>query len=152
MMKNSVILVRSFLIVSVITTGSVVVAQAPYGEAQAEKQKPAAKPHTMTGCLEKGTEPSMFRLTNVEGTGPKTAELHAERKLKLDAHVGHKVAITLEAIEDANKSKLENVFRNIDFNSEPNLGQAKDRNRRLESLNRGFRRGQGRANRRSAMR
>ncbi|HED14319.1 MAG TPA: type I restriction-modification system subunit M [Gammaproteobacteria bacterium] len=44
------------------------------------------------------------------------------------------INIALEKIEDANKSKLENVFRNIDFNSEPALGQTKERNRRLKNL------------------
>ena len=33
------------------------------------------------------------------------------------------INIALEAIEDANKAKLEGVFRNIDFNSEANLGR-----------------------------
>ncbi|HNO77601.1 MAG TPA: type I restriction-modification system subunit M [Phycisphaerae bacterium] len=50
------------------------------------------------------------------------------------SNIGELINIALEAIEDANKAKLENVFRNIDFNSEPNLGQAKDRNRRLNHL------------------
>ena len=40
----------------------------------------------------------------------------------------------LDAIEEANKVKLEGVFRNIDFNSEGNLGKTKDRNRRLKIL------------------
>jgi type I restriction enzyme M protein len=40
----------------------------------------------------------------------------------------------LDQIEDANKEKLEKVFRNINFNSESNLGQTKDRNRRLKQL------------------
>ena len=31
-------------------------------------------------------------------------------------------------------SKLERVFRNIDFNSEPALGQTRERNRRLKNL------------------
>ena len=44
------------------------------------------------------------------------------------------INIALEKIEDANKAKLENVFRNIDFNSEPHLGQTRERNRRLVSL------------------
>ena len=42
--------------------------------------------------------------------------------------------MTLEAIEDKNRSKLEGVFRNIDFNSEVSLGRTKDRNRRLKLL------------------
>jgi type I restriction enzyme M protein len=49
-------------------------------------------------------------------------------------NIGELINIALEQIEDANKSKLENVFRNIDFNSEPALGQTKDRNRRLVHL------------------
>ena len=50
------------------------------------------------------------------------------------ANVGEIINIALERIEDANKSKLEGVFRNIDFNSEGALGQTKDRNRRLKNL------------------
>ena len=50
------------------------------------------------------------------------------------ANVGEIINIALEKIEDANKSKLEGVFRNIDFNSEGALGQTKDRNRRLKNL------------------
>ncbi len=49
-------------------------------------------------------------------------------------NIGELINIVLENIEDANKSKLENVFRNIDFNSEPALGQTKERNRRLKNL------------------
>ncbi|REJ92331.1 MAG: type I restriction-modification system subunit M [Planctomycetota bacterium] len=50
------------------------------------------------------------------------------------ANVGELINIALEKIEDANKTKLENVFRNIDFNSEPALGQTRERNRRLKNL------------------
>lgn len=50
------------------------------------------------------------------------------------ANIGELINIALENIEDANKAKLENVFRNIDFNSEPALGQTKERNRRLKHL------------------
>ncbi|ALJ05190.1 type I restriction endonuclease subunit M [Pseudalgibacter alginicilyticus] len=49
-------------------------------------------------------------------------------------NLGELTNIALENIEDANRSKLEKVFRNIDYNSEPNLGQTKDRNRRLKHL------------------
>ncbi len=62
--------------------------------AQADQQKATGKPHTMTGCLEKGADENTFRLTNVEGKGPKTVELHADASKKLSAHVGHKIAIT----------------------------------------------------------
>ena len=53
-------------------------------------------------------------------------------------NLGELINIALENIEDANRSKLEKVFRNIDYNSEPNLGQTKNRNRRLKSLITGF--------------
>ena len=51
-----------------------------------------------------------------------------------EANVGELINIALEAIETENRLKLEGVFRNIDFNSEANLGKTKDRNRRLKTL------------------
>ena len=50
------------------------------------------------------------------------------------ANIGEIINVALEGIEEANKMKLEGVFRNIDFNSEANLGQTRDRNRRLKHL------------------
>jgi type I restriction enzyme M protein len=49
-------------------------------------------------------------------------------------NLGEIINVALEKIEDANKEKLQGVFRNIDFNSESALGQTKDRNSRLKSL------------------
>ncbi|HPY74260.1 MAG TPA: type I restriction-modification system subunit M [Planctomycetota bacterium] len=49
-------------------------------------------------------------------------------------NIGELINMVLSHIEDNNKSKLEGVFRNIDFNSEINLGKTKDRNRRLKQL------------------
>ncbi len=49
-------------------------------------------------------------------------------------NIGEEINKALEAIEDANKEKLEGVFRNIDFNSESNLGRTKQRNARLKNL------------------
>src|SRR5690625_585148 len=51
-----------------------------------------------------------------------------------EANIGELINMALEKLEDANRTKLERVFRNIDFNSEGNLGQTKDRNRRLKNL------------------
>jgi type I restriction enzyme M protein len=51
-----------------------------------------------------------------------------------EPNLGELINIALENLEDANRSKLDRVFRNIDFNSESNLGQTKDRNRRLKNL------------------
>ena len=49
-------------------------------------------------------------------------------------NIGELINVALVNIEEANRSKLEGVFRNIDFNSEANLGQTKERNRRLKHL------------------
>jgi len=49
-------------------------------------------------------------------------------------NIGELINVTLDAIEEANKLKLEGVFRNIDFNSESNLGKTKERNRLLKLL------------------
>ena len=58
-------------------------------------------------------------------------DLYAARD---EANIGERINIALEAIEDANRQKLDGVFRNVDFNSETNLGRVKDRNRRLKNL------------------
>jgi len=50
------------------------------------------------------------------------------------ANIGELINIVFDHIEESNKAKLEGVFRNIDFNSEANLGKTKDRNRRLKQL------------------
>ena len=48
--------------------------------------------------------------------------------------IGERINKALEALEDANKAKLAEVFRNIDFNNKHNLGETKERNRRLKDL------------------
>jgi hypothetical protein len=120
-MKTNIVSTSVIVAVFSITTLGVVAAQSsPQADkqepaAQADQEKPAgqadkeksaaAKPHTMTGCLEKGADATMFRLTNVEGTGPKTVELHADASNKLAAHVGHKMAITGPDIDPATLKK-----------------------------------------------
>lgn len=49
-------------------------------------------------------------------------------------NLGELINIALEKIEMANKTKLTNVFRNIDFNSEARLGNTQQRNRILKNL------------------
>jgi type I restriction enzyme M protein len=49
-------------------------------------------------------------------------------------NLGEEINIALAAIEEANKEKLDGVFRNIDFNSEANLGKTAQRNERLKNL------------------
>jgi type I restriction enzyme M protein len=48
-------------------------------------------------------------------------------------NVGEIIDVALEQIEDENRTKLDGVFRNISFNSD-NLGETRDRNRRLKNL------------------
>src|SRR5688572_11288869 len=60
--------------------------------------KKAGGSKTLTGCLQKGTAPGTYTLTNVTG-GPAATnkEWHlmgAPAALKMDDHVGHKVSIT----------------------------------------------------------
>jgi len=48
--------------------------------------------------------------------------------------IGERIDIALGEIEEANKEKLEGVFREVSFNSENKLGQTRDRNARLKHL------------------
>ncbi len=50
------------------------------------------------------------------------------------ANLGELINIALEQVELANKAKLANVFRNIDFNSESRLGNTKKRNHILKHV------------------
>jgi len=65
---------------------------------------------------------------------PKGAGFYELYERRNEANIGELINEALDAIEEANKAKLEGVFRNIDFNSEVNLGKTKDRNRRLKML------------------
>ena len=65
---------------------------------------------------------------------PKGGSFYDLYDARNEPNIGEHINIALDAIEEANKAKLEGVFRNIDFNSEANLGRTKDRNRRLKHL------------------
>jgi type I restriction enzyme M protein len=62
------------------------------------------------------------------------ADFYSLYERRSQPNIGELINIILDAIEEANKAKLEGVFRNIDFNSEANLGKTKDRNNRLKHL------------------
>jgi type I restriction enzyme M protein len=51
-----------------------------------------------------------------------------------EADIGQRINIALEKIEEENKTKLEGVFREVDFNSEGKLGQTRERNTRIKGL------------------
>jgi len=63
--------------------------------------------------------------------GCKFDDLYRQRN---ETNLGDIINKVLEKIEESNKAKLAGVFRNIDFNSESNLGQTRDRNVRLKML------------------
>ncbi len=65
---------------------------------------------------------------------PKNCGFDKLYKKRNEANIGEAINKALEKIEDGNKEKLAGVFRNIDFNSEANLGKTKDRNIRLKNL------------------
>ncbi|MDD4454297.1 MAG: type I restriction-modification system subunit M [Candidatus Methanomethylophilaceae archaeon] len=49
-------------------------------------------------------------------------------------NIGELINIALTKLQDANRGKLDGVFRDIDFNSSRNLGDTKERNVRLKHL------------------
>ncbi|MFO0154365.1 MAG: type I restriction-modification system subunit M [Alphaproteobacteria bacterium] len=65
---------------------------------------------------------------------PEGASFYDLHEARTEANIGELINMALEKIEDQNRAKLEGVFRNIDFNSEANLGRVKDRNRRLKNM------------------
>lgn len=83
-----------------------------------------------------------FKLPSVDIKNAKTneveetflADFYSLHERRTRDNVGELINIALDAIEKANEGKLGGLFRAIDFNSESNLGQTKDRNRRLRTL------------------
>ena len=47
---------------------------------------------------------------------------------RMDPEIGQKINVALSHIEDRNSSKLRNVFRAIDFNSQVDFGEVKEKN------------------------
>lgn len=72
--------------------------------------------------------------TTGEVTDRFLADFYSLYERRSEPNIGELINEVLDSIEEANKAKLEGVFRNIDFNSEANLGKTKDRNRRLKHL------------------
>lgn len=65
---------------------------------------------------------------------PDGASFHDLYPRRNAENLGELVNIALEAIEDANLTKLEGVLTPVDFNSRNNLGETADRNRRVKDL------------------
>ena len=66
----------------------------------AQAQQAAPGEHSMTGCLNTGTEANSYLLTDVEGTGPKTLGV-VSSTANLAPHVGHKIEVTGTAVPAA---------------------------------------------------
>jgi hypothetical protein len=56
-----------------------------------------AQEHTMTGCLQKGSEANTYVVANTAEKGPKMIGI-VESKADLAPHVGHKIDITGTAV------------------------------------------------------
>ncbi len=65
---------------------------------------------------------------------PKGADFYSIYKQRNADNLGEIINQALDAVEEANKAKLEGVFRNIDYNSDDKLGEPKERNTRLRHL------------------
>lgn len=94
------------------------------------------KDHRAAYLLEyKGDEARVARrLSRERFLLPEGADFDSLYTQRNEADIGQRINIALEKIEEANKSKLEGVFREVDFNSEGKLGQTKDRNTRIKGL------------------
>ena len=65
---------------------------------------------------------------------PETAHFDYLYERRTVNNIGELIDTALTEIQDTNKIKLGDVFRNISFNNEVNLGETKERNERLKNL------------------
>ncbi|MGH9755370.1 MAG: type I restriction-modification system subunit M [Blastocatellia bacterium] len=65
---------------------------------------------------------------------PEGSDFETIYRRRREPNIGEIIDAALASIEEANKAKLDGVFRNISFNSETHLGETKERNRRLTRL------------------
>jgi len=70
-------------------------------------------------CVERRLSRERFQLPD----GCDFASVYEQRNV---ADIGERMNMALEKIEEANKAKLEGVFREVDFNSENRLGETKE--------------------------
>jgi hypothetical protein len=90
------------------TVAALALAAIPLAAVGSGQKKTGGGTHSMTGCLQKGEGAKTFKLTNVEGTGPKEVEIVGMAKgVDLSPHVGHKVTITGTAVDAKVAAKAE---------------------------------------------
>src|SRR5215510_10139622 len=74
------------------------------------------------------------RLGRERFIAPEGSDFETVYRRRHEPNIGEIIDAALASIEEANKAKLDGVFRNISFNSETRLGETKERNRRLKRL------------------
>jgi type I restriction enzyme M protein len=74
------------------------------------------------------------RLSRERFIVPEGGDFETVYRRRHETNIGEIIDAALASIEEANKAKLDGVFRNISFNSERRLGETKERNRRLKRL------------------
>jgi len=85
----------------------------------AEGKKADKSEHTVTGCLQKGTEAGEYSITGEDG---KTWGLHST-SVKLDQHLDHKVTVTgslrhetkAEEKEEKKEGQVENAGSKLEY-------------------------------------
>ena len=94
------------------------------------------KDHYETYKMQHGDDEERIRrkLDRERFVMPKGASFYDIYANRTADDLGQLINKALDEVERQNKTKLEGMFRNIDFNSEFNLGRTKDRNRRLKLL------------------
>jgi type I restriction enzyme M protein len=89
---------------------------------------------SLTKQFGNNTEMIQRRLQRERFVVPEGAAFEGLYAARETDNIGERINHALDEIEEANKSKLSGVFRAVDFNSEPILGETKERNRRLKHL------------------
>src|SRR5262245_1376621 len=74
------------------------------------------------------------RLSRERFIVPEGGDFEAAYRRRHEPNIGAIIDAALAALEEANKAKLEGVFRNISFTSARRLAQTKESNRRLRRL------------------
>ncbi len=98
--------------------------------------------HKKTIQSEHGDKPGVVaRMLELEDWRiPEECDFHSLYEARNDDDIGDQINKKLRKIETANSDKFEGIFSNVNFNSDENLGETRDRNSRLRKLLEGFNR------------
>lgn len=97
-----------YVLHTLLATAVAVMFAAAQPQAASKQHHKKGGTHSMTGCLQKGTEANSYVLNNTEAKGPKTVEIvGAASGIDLSAHVGHKVTLTGTTVSEKAAAKTE---------------------------------------------